>query len=106
MRSKGAKYYAKGVGTHVPKQNSAGEARSIRNTAAVRAPRQCLASWYSCRCLQVQRNLGVLHGHLPGSVPSPLTLVMWVVVVVLVVSDVMVCALMSTPGSKSAPRST
>lgn len=27
-------------------------------TAAVRAPRQCLASWYSCRCLQVQRNLG------------------------------------------------
>lgn len=39
-------------------------------------------------------------------VPAPLTLVMWVVVVVLVVSDVIVCALISTPGSKSAPGST
>lgn len=40
-----------------------------------------------------------------GTVP-PLTLVMCVVVVVLVVSDVIVWALISTPGSRSAPGST
>ena len=105
MLCTGIKGYAKGIRMHILKWNLACEDRCTTNTAAMRAPMQrpgILILTY----LLLQPNPEVLNGYLPVSVPTPLTLVMWVVVVVLVVSDVIVCALMSTPGSKSAPRST
>lgn len=105
MLCTGVKGYAKGIRMHILKRNLACEDRGTTNTAAVRAPVQ-LPGILVVTYPLVRPNPEALNGYLPVPIPTPLTLVMWVVVVVPVVSDVIVCALMSTPGSKSAPRST
>lgn len=89
---------------YIPKQKLAHEDKCIINIVVVKALMQL-----SCH---PDSHITICYAAHPGrrpyflSVPAPLTLVMWVVVVVLVVSDVIVCALISTPGSKSAPGST
>lgn len=106
MLRTGVPCQARGIRMHIPEQKWAHRGNCPINRVGVQALTR-LAIWASRssqNSLPARKQCCV--NALLLRVPTALTLVMWVVVVVLVVSDVIVCALISTPGSISAPAST